>query len=594
MSPDSLRMRLGEAARGAAGRVPDGARRTAGRVARRARSGRPEVTVVVLARGKEEHVRASLDSVRDQPVARLEIVVVVMDERLQPLADRAAAEDWRVRTVKSYGSGWAMARQFGAVAARTGWLLFLSPRQLLLPGAVTALLEARGERRTVVVGAVEDGTSWARLPLLGRLLVPSELWGGALDDGEPDGQTVAVVLVADTYTDTGHSYAEARVPVLRDTAERARLFERVEDPAPQLSPRVAQDRSMIASLDRDELAEERSARATGALVRDLPRFVLGVEHYDEQQWGLLSRHVEEMVATAGDEGLAEVPVEDRVALWLAAAGRPEELTAFVAARRFAAGEFATSVEGGRVRALFDAAPKDVPDTVLTLGAAETPLRARVQRARVEDDALHLELFVGVRRVESESPTVQLRLVDAPSLDLPAEVSSDPAVTRWMAEPHQRHHEGVVRTRIPLAAIGSAPWQLEIELDDRGVRRTGTVSGELPSTPDGVLVGRFELAPGQLTIGLTAPPGAQLALTAPGQHVEGTVDGDHWVFDLSTDPWGLGRRPAPTGTYRLVLSVDGAEVPVALAGARWPTGCRSSSPGSSTGPPSFAARTAGCC
>ena len=372
MSPDSLRMRLGEAARGAADGCRTGLGAPPDALARRARSGRPEVTVVVLARGKEEHVRASLDSVRDQPVARLEIVVVVMDERLQPLADRAAAEDWRVRTVKSYGSDWAMARQFGAVAARTGWLLFLSPRQLLLPGAVTALLEARGERRTVVVGQVEDGTSWARLPLLGRLLVPSELWGGALDDGEPDGQTVAVVLVADTYADTGHSYAEARVPVLRDTVERARLFERVENPAPQLSSRVAQDRSMIASLDRDELAEERSARATGALVRDLPRFVLGVEHYDEQQWGLLSRHVEEMVATAGDEGLAAVPVEDRVALWLAAAGRREELTAFVAARRFAGGEFATSVEGGRVRALLDAAPKDVPDTVLTLGDAETP------------------------------------------------------------------------------------------------------------------------------------------------------------------------------------------------------------------------------
>ena len=210
-----------------------------------------------------------------------------------------------------------------------------------------------------------------------------------------------------------------------------------------------------------------------------------------------------------------------MALWLAAAGRPEELTAFVAARRFAAGEFATSVEGGRVRALFDAAPKDVPDTVLTLGAAETPLRARVQRARVEDDALHLELFVGVRRVESESPTVQLRLVEAPSLDLPAEVSSDPAVTRWMAEPHQRHHEGVVRTRIPLAAIGSAPWHLEIELDDRGVRRTGTVSGELPSTPDGVLVGRFELGTREAdhrahgTAGSTAGP--DRARSAPRWH-----------------------------------------------------------------------------
>ncbi len=565
MRPEFLRVRLRETARDAAERVPDAARRAAGRLARRVRSGRPQATVVVLARGREEHVRASLDSVRDQPLARLEIVVVVMDERLQPLADRAAAEDWRVRAVDSYGSDWARARQFGAVAARTDWLLFLSPRQLLLPGAVTALLEARGERRTVVIGQVEDPeTSWARLPLLGRLLVPAELWGAALDDGEQDGQTVAVVLVADTYADGSHSYAEARVPVLRDGVQRTRLFERVEDPAPRLSARVAQDRSMIASLDRDELAEERSARATGALVRDLPRFVLGVEHYDEPQWNLLSNHVEELIETAGDQGLAAAPVEDRVALWLAAGGRPEELTAFVAARRFAAGEFATTVENGRVLAVLDAAPKDVPGPVLTLAAAETPLRARLQRSRIEGDELHLELFVGLRRVQAESPVVSLRLVGQPSLDLPAEVSSDPAVTRWMAEPHQRHHEGVVRTRVPLAAVGAAGWQLEVELEDRGVRRTGTVSGELPVAPEGVLVRRFELAPGQLALALTAPPAAQLALAAAGQHIEGTADGDQWVFDLTTDPWGLGRRPAPTGTWRLVLTVDGAEVPVALA------------------------------
>ena len=564
MSPESLRVRLEAAARGAAERVPEATRRTAGSLSRRVRSSRSQVTVVVLADGTEEQVRASLDSARDQSAARLEIVVVVRDERLAPLAHRAAAEDSRVRAVESFGSDHARARQFGAVAARSDWLLFLSPRQLLLPGAVTALLEARGERRTVVVGQVEDPrTSWARLPLLGRLLVPAELWGAALDDGEPDGQTVAVVLVADTYDATGHSYAEALVPVLRDEAATARLLDRVDDPAPELSSRVAQDRSMIASLDRDELAEERAARATGTLGRDLPRFVLGVERYDELQWTRLSNHVEEMVVTAGDQGLAEVPVEDRVALWLAAGGRREELTAFVAARRFAAGELATSVEGGRVLAAYDAAPKDVPEPVLTLGEAETPLRVRLLRSWIDGEELGLELYVGVRNVGSESPAVRVRLVGQPSLALTAEVSSDPAVTRWMAEPHQRHHEGVVRTQVPLAALGPAGWRLEVELDDRGVRRTGTVSGELPTAPLGVLVRRFELAPGRLSVAVTAPQGAQLALTAPGRDIPGTADGDQWVFDLSTDPWGLGRLPAPTGTYRLVLSADGAEIPVAL-------------------------------
>jgi hypothetical protein len=154
--------------------------------------------------------------------------------------------------------------------------------------------------------------------------------------------------------------------------------------------------------------------------------------------------------------------------------------------------------------------------VLTLGEAETPLRARVQRARSEHGEVHVELFVGVRRVEAEAPVVRLSLVGQPSVDLPVEVSSDPAVTRWMAEPHQRHHQGVVHTRIPLSAIGTAGWELEIELDDRGVRRAGSVSGELRSSPAGVQVRQVELVPGRLTITSTAPQHAEVALTAPGR------------------------------------------------------------------------------
>jgi CDP-glycerol glycerophosphotransferase (TagB/SpsB family) len=74
----------------------------------------------------------------------------------------------------------------------------------------------------------------------------------------------------------------------------------------------------------------------------------------------------------------------------------------------------------------------------------------------------------------------------------------------------------------------------------------------------------DLVPGRLTITITAPQHAEPALTAPGQQIEGTAEGDQWVFDLTTDPWGMGRRPAPSGNYRLVLRVDGAEVPLALA------------------------------
>ena len=331
-----------ERLRGLADRLLPRARLRLVRVVRRAQAGRPQVSAVVLLTGPEGHARATLDAVRAQPEATLEILPVVMDQRLQPLADAAAQEDWRVRRgVVVDGGDIAEAREVGSAAARTRWLLFLSPRQLLLDGAVETLMAARGTEPRVVLGGLEGSAApWSSTPLLGRLLVPHELWVRTVDDGEADGQTAAVSLLADGFTGAGSA-------TLRDDASRARLFEKVEDPMPGLSARVSADRSMLADLEGE--ADLRSARATGALARDLPRFLLAVERCDQSQWELLRSHIAELVDAAGERGLASMPVEDRTAAWLAAEDRRDALTELVAARRFASG-FPTSVRDGEVLA----------------------------------------------------------------------------------------------------------------------------------------------------------------------------------------------------------------------------------------------------
>ena len=103
-----------------------------------------------------------------------------------------------------------------------------------------------------------------------------------MDDGEPDGQTAAVSLLVEGFTAAGS-------PILRDdSSPRARLFEKAENPMPTLSARVSADRSMLRDLQNDEV--NRRARAVGALVRDLPRFLLAVEHCEESEWDLLRSH----------------------------------------------------------------------------------------------------------------------------------------------------------------------------------------------------------------------------------------------------------------------------------------------------------------
>ena len=574
--------RVRERLRAVADRLPPRVRRGLVRAIRQAQAGRPQVSAVVLLTGPEGHARATLEAVRAQPEATLEILPVVMDPRLRPLADAAAEEDWRVRpavVADHLAHDWAHARELGSAAARTPWLLFLSPRQLLLPGAVETLMAARGAAPAVVLGELEGAAEpWSRTPLLGRLLVPHELWARTVDDGEPDGQTAAVSLLVE-------GFSEAGTPTLRDDASsRARLFERVANPMPALTARVSADRSMLTDLEGD--ADLRRARAAGALDRDLPRFLLAVERCDEAEWDLLRAHTAELAGAAGETALLSTPVEDRTAAWLAAEGRREALTEFVAARRYAGGGFATSTKDGVVLAQLDGAPGDVPASVLRLDEAESSLRAQVRRMRREDDDLVLEIFAGLRKVDQggDFPEVGARLLGSGEpVDLPVEVHPDAAVTRWMGEPHQYHDYGVLTVRIPLRALSTGSWQVELDMQHSGVRRTGrvteleghgsaartlsvgdralrwvatpegvqlVVTDEQPPAPHGAVVRRFESAPGRLLLEVDAPAGATTALIAPGQTVPGTPDGsqcrlraDHRPLEARPGAGPDGRLPA---------------------------------------------------
>src|SRR3954471_17014079 len=169
--------------------------RRARRLLRRLRP--PQVTAVVLLTGAEPDARGALDAVRNQAEPGLEILAMVMDARLQGVAEAAVDGDWRVRQVIVERDDPGLARRTGSRAARASWLLFVSPKQLLLPGAVANLMRARGSGPGVVLGALEDSDStWSRAPLLGRLLVHRELWTRTRDAAERDGQTAAVSLLA--------------------------------------------------------------------------------------------------------------------------------------------------------------------------------------------------------------------------------------------------------------------------------------------------------------------------------------------------------------------------------------------------------------
>ncbi|GAB3661241.1 hypothetical protein GCM10027596_21110 [Nocardioides korecus] len=614
-----------------------GVRRRSRESLRRARTRHPAVSVVVLLHGELAVAARTLDSALDQDAPGTEVVVVAMQDHLGHLAEAAEAADQRVRVAPMLGEDWAAARRFGAVAARGRWLLHLSSGQLLLPGAVAALLAAVGDAAhddrsghvghaaggAVALGGLVDDPpptegGWARTPLLGRLLVPRDSWARLVDDAEPDGQTAAVALMV-------HGHRDVTATTLREH-RHPHGHEPVDQPVTSyeelVSARVAQDRSALALLESVDLDDARRQRACGALARDLPPLLRRADEATADTWGLLSRHAAELVEAAGDL-LAEVPVEDRVAAWLAGQDRGEELASFLTQVDDLAGRLPTRVEDGQVHAVLADLDGldglDLPVGMTRLGGQETPLRVELVRARVHDDAVQVELWAALLGVPDDepgaapAPEAQTWWEGPPAagtLEVPVDLSADPAVTRWAGETHQRHDRGVLRCEVGLEHLAVGDWRVRVELAHQGVRRSALLAAldphgsaarpvvadgrrfafeqdtdgvlvlrvtaaptDVSRHPAGLLVGGVDLEPGRVVLEVDPPAGAEVLLEgvegrAVGHRVVGVRRGEGtWDLDLVTTAEGEPHpTPAPSGTYRLVVRSDGTELMVSLGDA----------------------------
>ncbi|MCW2818981.1 MAG: hypothetical protein JWR42_1768 [Marmoricola sp.] len=641
MSPDPrdrLRRVASRLPTAAVAELGEDVRRRARLSLRRARTRHPAVSVVVLLHGEEDVAVRTLDSALAQDAPGTEVVVVAMQDHLGHLAEAAEAADPRVQVAPMLGEDWAAARRFGAVAARGRWLLHLSSGQLLLPGALDALLAAVDDAAhddrsdhvghaaggTVALGALVDDPpptegGWARTPLLGRLLVPRDAWARLVDDAEPDGQTAAVALMV-------HGHRDVTATTLREH-HHPHGHEPVDQPVTSyeelVSARVAQDRSALALLESVDLGDARRQRACGALARDLPPLLRRADPRERDTWSLLSRHAAELVDVAGDL-LGEVPVEDRVAAWLAGQDRGGELISFLARVDELAGRLPTRVEDGEVHAelggLEGLDGLDLPEGMTRLGDFETPLRTELVRARVHEDALHVELWAALLGVPDDepgaAPAPEARSwwegpPSAGTLEVPVDLSADPAVTRWAGETHQRHDRGVLRCEVGLGELAVGDWRLRVELAHQGVRRSALVDALDPHgsaaravvadgrrfafehDPDGVLVLRVTPAPtdvsphpagvlvsgvdletGRVSVDLDPPTGAEVLLEgvegrAAGHRVVGVrrEEGRTWDLDLvATHAGGAHPAPAPSGTYRLTVRSEGTELLVSLGDA----------------------------
>jgi CDP-glycerol glycerophosphotransferase (TagB/SpsB family) len=324
------------------------------------------------------------------------------------------------------------------------------------------------------------------------------------------------------------------------------------------------------------------------------------------------------------EGLAGVlrgldlgPVDDvetRLRLWLVANGHREAMSRLTAERWFVQGQFPTRLHDAKVYADLPVEGVEVPREVL-----EVPVELEASLRRVTSDGgnLRLTVFAAVRWVDfaEHEPVIDARMVheSGDSVALPVHPEPDPAATRHFRQAHQNHDRGAVSVELDPTRLGRhGRWHLELSLAVGGLELTTTVTDRDERSSAAVLAQvttkaclAFDRLLGvHVLVGEAATParedlgapevtdvevGDELVLrgTSRSPAAFELVQGDRRVaadvetkpdgsftatFQLTEDPWGLGPRPLPAGTWQVVWLAGGRAgqravdlpVPAALA------------------------------
>ena len=602
-----VRTRLRRRAVGLAGALPASWLRWA--VARR--HGGPTLTVVLLVTDDNavflEECLASLDR---QSRRADEILLVVTGEGAD--TDGYVAQhtgSWRVTVTRLRGAGRTAAWAHGARAASGELLVLGDAGRVFAPEALAGLAEPFRADGSVELSGV-DVAALGRVEL-DEVMLRRALWARAAAD-LPEGPFTAWWAVAALLREARAVVARSGKVYGGPRRGTGLAFGAMEVLAPWARPWSEAVHAVLADLG--PTPERREPFLHWLLDEELPRYLEDAERADEDQWQCLVATTRDLVAAAGPALCQDVRVESRVRLGLAAAGLRSELADFNVDRWLAEGQFPTEVLDGRVVAELPVDPELLPPGTLDLAAAETPAVTSLRRARWAGAAeLELELYAYIDRVPADLPgaTAEGWLVGGTGTRVPLTLRRRPAaeVNVVAGDRFADQSAGAFLATVDVASlVGRSPrqrWELHVRLEVAGVVREGRVLDVDLRGSAGALPARA-VAGGVLS--LSAPRGSDLALVvepardlpdAPG--AEGwsledvRIDGGTLVLTgsapasagrcswdvtgahtagpvaavaqygrfvstvrLAHDPWRLGERPLPSGTYRLRLrDADGS-------------------------------------
>jgi CDP-glycerol glycerophosphotransferase (TagB/SpsB family) len=576
------------------------------------------VSLVVRARDVDAGALDTLlHTLRAEAEPPLEILVTGHGPAARTVAERHAGEDWRVVAVDrpaprgryvaelgvtdepAPGALRALARVLGRDAAD---VVVASRDEALAPGERVALADRPG---------------LAGLATAGDALVARRTWSAAFtaDPEAPRSRRLLTCLLGATHVDLVEGAVVAGI-----RPAPVRVFGAMDDPCADLPGWLDETGRESALLRQTPEAAKRAWAVSVA--RSGQRFLDAAERLSEDEWSSLVGRLSQACAPLTREDWMPLPWEARTKLWLAVEGERKRLEAFVVARRLEDGQVPTRTHEGDVLACPGPVADAVPGWCLVLAHDETPLVTSLRRMRAADDGagVWFELFAFVRGVDlrdrAAATEVWLTAGDAHRVQVAVRAAVDPEATRFAGDRHQCYDAGVVQGEIDAAtlsdALAASPdgrLQMVVVVTAGGVHRAGPVRHRDSSGSAAGFAG-IETGGHRVTASvdaeqglvfeavaarpakppahpvelddarvegdrlhlrgrwLTAPPSEWgLALVGSRVRVDAAVSGsaDGAGFDavitLRADPWGLGERPAPSGSYRIVLRVAGEDVPV---------------------------------
>lgn len=479
------------------------------------------------------------------------------------------------------GAGTTAALVAGAALATGELLVLLDAGEELRPGTLAELAGALAEDRAAeLAGAGRGDLGRARI---GDLVLRADLWRRALPAPEEHEDAphhawwlpARLVLGAARLAEVGH---RPRTGERRGTGVAFGTM-------PVRAPYVEAWTAAVADVRAHLAGEDLRGFLRYVLAEDAVPCLDDAERCTPRQWDALVAAVHDLLDAAPADLVADLPVEARVRLHLAAAGRRADLEQYAAARWLEEGQFPTVVRDGAVVADLPVPGPPLPDGALTLGPSETPLRLSLRGLRwltpgddeadgdvddADDADLALDLYAWVPRLgwdaggpdEPAEHRVVAVLPDGTERDLPVEVAPDPDVNRVSQDRFADHAAGSLTAvlagagRLLRDARDGDVVEVRVTSFVAGVRRSATLAeadlrssaAGLPAPAGSPLTLRPRRA-GAASTGLvvTAPP----APPAGPQVTEVTLERDVLVV--------RGCTPAPDqpGGEPLWLALRGA-------------------------------------